>query len=578
MRKRRLASLLLAASLAASASAGCGSGGKTETTAAAAGGQTEAAGSGTTGETGAAGGTSAADLGTPLADVRVRQALAYAIDMNAIVDSLFEGKAEVAKSFTAPGDWLNAGIPVYEYNPEKAKELLKEAGWPSDYTLDVVYYYDDQQTVDLMTIIGQYWQEVGVKAQFRKLEGDLAAQLWVPPADMEKGPSAVKWDLAYAAVAALAESEFYNRFASTASNNSSVPKQEGLDEMIAASNATMDVGEQKEAFYKIQQFVAENELAMPLYHQVCFIYTSDKLDTAGSAFGNDQFSYEKNILDWKIDRDDHTMCTNGGPQEFFWYPMVNPGYMINTELVFDKLINADSSLNPTDGMLAESYTVSEDDKSIEFVLRDGLKWHDDEPLTAEDVKFTLELMLRTPGTNAVASEVMKAIQGAQDFLDGKTDNLEGVVIDGSKITVNFDTVSANALAVFSQWPILPKHCLENASPETLQQDQFWQKPIGSGPFKVDEVVLNNYATLKRWDGYYKTGTGNIETIYMFASGENDSNLVKNAGAGKIDYAWSKSTDDAKAIESMDGMKVSTANIRYTRCFYINQFPHEPNIK
>lgn len=577
MRKRRLASLLLAASLAASALAGCGSGGKTETTAAAAGGQTEAAG-GTAGETGAAGGTSAADLGTPLVDVRVRQALAYAIDMNAIVDSLFEGKAEVAKSFTAPGDWLNAGIPVYEYNPEKAKELLKEAGWPSDYTLDVVYYYDDQQTVDLMTIIGQYWQEVGVKAQFRKLEGDLAAQLWVPPADMEKGPSAVKWDLAYAAVAALAESEFYNRFASTASNNSSVPKQEGLDEMIAASNATMDVGEQKEAFYKIQQFVAENELAMPLYHQVCFIYTSDKLDTAGSAFGNDQFSYEKNILDWKIDRDDRTMYTNGGPQEFFWYPMVNPGYMINTELVFDKLINADSSLNPTDGMLAESYKVSEDDKSIEFVLRDGLKWHDDEPLTAEDVKFTLELMLRTPGTNAVASEVMKAIQGAQDFLDGKTDNLEGVVIDGSKITVNFDTVSANALAVFSQWPILPKHCLENASPETLQQDQFWQKPIGSGPFKVDEVVLNNYATLKRWDGYYKTGTGNIETIYMFASGENDSNLVKNAGAGKIDYAWSKSTDDAKAIESMDGMKVSTANIRYTRCFYINQFPHEPNIK
>ena len=455
MRKRRLASLLLAASLAASALAGCGSGGKTETTAAAAGGQTEATG-GTAGETGAAGGTSAADLGTPLADVRVRQALAYAIDMNAIVDSLFEGKAEVAKSFTAPGDWLNAGIPVYEYNPEKAKELLKEAGWPSDYTLDVVYYYDDQQTVDLMTIIGQYWQEVGVKAQFRKLEGDLAAQLWVPPADMEKGPSAVKWDLAYAAVAALAESEFYNRFASTASNNSSVPKQEGLDEMIAASNATMDVGEQKEAFYKIQQFVAENELAMPLYHQVCFIYTSDKLDTAGSAFGNDQFSYEKNILDWKIDRDDRTMYTNGGPQEFFWYPMVNPGYMINTELVFDKLINADSSLNPTDGMLAESYTVSEDDKSIEFVLRDGLKWHDDEPLTAEDVKFTLELMLRTPGTNAVASEVMKAIQGAQDFLDGKTDNLEGVVIDGSKITVNFDTVSANALAVFSQWPILPK--------------------------------------------------------------------------------------------------------------------------
>ena len=570
MRKKQFMSMLLAGALAAGTLFGCASGGKST-------GKTEQA-SDASKSAEKADSKSAEVSGTPLADVRVRQALAYAIDMDTIVNSLFEGKAEVAKSFTAPGDWLNADIPEYKYDPEKAKELLKEANWPKDYTLDVVYYYDDQQTVDLMTIIGQYWQEVGVKAKFRKLEGDLASQLWVPPTDKEKGPSVVKWDLAYAAVAALCESEFYNRFASTASNNSTVPKQEGLDELITESNATMNAEEQKKAFFKIQNLIAEKELAMPLYHQVCFIYTSDKLDTAGVKFGNDQFSYEKNILDWKINRDDKTMYTNGGPEEFFWSPMVNPGYMLSTELVFDKLINADSTLTPTDGMLAESYKVSEDNKTFEFVLRDGLKWHDDQPLTGDDVKFTLELMLKTPGTNAVASEVVKAIKGSSDFLDGKTDNLEGVTVEGNKVTVNFDSVSANALAVFSQWPILPKHCLEKANPETLQQDQFWQKPIGSGPYKVDEVVLNNYATLKRWDGYYKKGSGNIDKIYLFASGENDANLVKNAGAGKIDYAWSKSTEDAKAIEAMDSMKVTSANIRYTRCFYINQFPHEANIK
>nr|WP_298476778.1 ABC transporter substrate-binding protein [uncultured Oribacterium sp.] len=570
MRKKQWMSMLLAGALAAGTLFGCASGGKST-------GKTEQA-SDASKSAEKADSKSTEASGTPLADVRVRQALAYAIDMDTIVNSLFEGKAEVAKSYTAPGEWLNADIPEYKYDPEKAKELLKEANWPKDYTLDVVYYYDDQQTVDLMTIIGQYWQEVGVKAKFRKLEGDLASQLWVPPTDKEKGPSVVKWDLAYAAVAALCESEFYNRFASTASNNSTVPKQEGLDELIAESNATMNAEEQKKAFFKIQNLIAEKELAMPLYHQVCFIYTSDKLDTAGAKFGNDQFSYEKNILDWKINREDKTMYTNGGPEEFFWSPMVNPGYMLSTELVFDKLINADSTLTPTDGMLAESYKVSEDNKTIEFVLRDGLKWHDDQPLTGDDVKFTLELMLKTPGTNAVASEVVKAIKGSSDFLEGKTDNLEGVTVEGNKVTVNFDSVSANALAVFSQWPILPKHCLEKANPETLQQDQFWQKPIGSGPYKVDEVVLNNYATLKRWDGYYKKGSGNIDKIYLFASGENDANLVKNAGAGKIDYAWSKSTEDAKAIEAMDSMKVTSANIRYTRCFYINQFPHEANIK
>ena len=577
MKQRKLVSILCAVSLAASLLMGCSGKQQPESETAGTGAKTESAKSGDPG-TGNPGTESGEAPGTPLADLRVRQALAYAIDMDAIVETLFNGKAEAAKSFTAPGDWLNAEIPTYKYDPEKAKELLKEAGWPSDYTLDVVYYYDDQQTVDLMTIIGQYWQEAGVKAQFRKLEGDLAAQLWVPPVDRVKGPSAVKWDLAYAAVAALAESEFYNRFSSTASNNSTVPKQEGLDDLIISANGTMDTDEQKKAFGEIQNFVAENVIALPLYHQVCFIYNSKDLDMAGAGFGNDQFSYEKHILDWKISRDDRTMYTNGGPQEFFWYPLVNPGLLINTELIFDKLINADENLNPKEGMLAQDYKVSEDSKSIEFTLRDNLKWHDDQPLTAEDVKFTIELMLKAPGTNAVASEVMKAIHGAQDFIDGKTEHLEGVVTDGNKITVNFDQVSANALQVFAQWPILPKHCLEKADPAALQQDGFWQKPIGSGPFRVDEVVLNNYATLKRWDGYYKTGNGNIETIYMFASGENDANLVKNAGAGKIDYAWSKSTDEAKAIETMDHMKVNTANIRYTRCFFINQFPHDANIK
>ena len=69
-----------------------------------------------------------------------------------------------------------------------------------------------------------------------------------------------------------------------------------MDELIAKSNSTMDTEEQKAAFKEIQQYVAENALALPLYHQVCFIYTSDDLDTAGSEFGNDQFSMRRTFL------------------------------------------------------------------------------------------------------------------------------------------------------------------------------------------------------------------------------------------------------------------------------------------
>ena len=76
---------------------------------------------------------------------------------------------------------------------------------------------------------------------------------------------------------------------------------------------------------------------------------------------------------------------------------------------------------------------------LSLFLWDGLKWHDDEPLTVEDVKFTLELMLRTPGyqCSGIRSHGKKAIQGAQDSWTARPITWKSVVIDGSKITVNF---------------------------------------------------------------------------------------------------------------------------------------------
>jgi len=67
----------------------------------------------------------------PLSDSRVRQAIAYAIDMDTIQETLLEGKAIVADSHIPNGPFKKPGLPQYSYDPGKARQLLKEASWNS---------------------------------------------------------------------------------------------------------------------------------------------------------------------------------------------------------------------------------------------------------------------------------------------------------------------------------------------------------------------------------------------------------------------------------------------------------------
>src|SRR3569832_133257 len=81
--------------------------------------------------------------GNPLSDVRVRQAIEYAIDKKLIVDNVFGGYAVPADGLLPNGPFKSDKLNQYAYDPEKAKEQLKEAGWDSSRTLEMVYYYDD---------------------------------------------------------------------------------------------------------------------------------------------------------------------------------------------------------------------------------------------------------------------------------------------------------------------------------------------------------------------------------------------------------------------------------------------------
>jgi peptide/nickel transport system substrate-binding protein len=509
----------------------------------------------------------------PLADVRVRQAIAYAIDMDAINENLMHGKGVVANSLSPNGDLKVSGLNDYSYNPDKARELLKEANWNSNYVLDVVYYYGDQMTVDLMTAVQAYLQDVGIKMTFRKLEGDLASQLWVPAKDKVNGPSSVNWDMAYAAIGALSMNEFYDRFLTNGGSNSHTPSDPVYDKLIEATHV-VDPEKQKQAFFAVQKYENENLPAIPLYYQQVYAVQNKRLNRAGAPYGNEQYNYDWRIIDWTVPKGSDgrmVMKMNGGPVQFFETPYVNPGLYMSQKVLFDHLVVADENLTPSKGELAKDYTVSEDGKVITFILRDDIYWHDGERITPQDVKWTYEFVSKVPTLHSVFATMLKHIEGYDDYIAGKTTDMSGITIDGQKVTFTFSEPDPNALLCFTQFPPLPKKYFANVDPMQFQQASYWQKPIGSGPYMVKDVSMNNYATFVPFEKYYK-GRAKIDEIQMYPNGESDPNLVKNAAAGDVDYAYTKSIEDVLAIEKMPNMIVTPINIRYTRLFFVNKFP------
>ena len=113
-----------------------------------------------------------------LSDKRVRQALAYAIDRVGICEGLYSGLCQPYNSYMEMRPWVADGLNQYEYNPEKAKELLAAAEadgtWDPDNVLRVNWYYSDALHQDIMAAIQQNLAAVGVETQLQYLEGTSA--------------------------------------------------------------------------------------------------------------------------------------------------------------------------------------------------------------------------------------------------------------------------------------------------------------------------------------------------------------------------------------------------------------------
>jgi peptide/nickel transport system substrate-binding protein len=122
----------------------------------------------------------------PTEDARVRQAMNYAVDVDAIIDALFEGFAKPATGYVATGELGYGAVEPFGYDPEKAKELLAEAGYPDGFSMDMACpagaYTHFEEVCE--AIVG-YLGEVGIDVSLEIMESghywDLEANKELPP-------------------------------------------------------------------------------------------------------------------------------------------------------------------------------------------------------------------------------------------------------------------------------------------------------------------------------------------------------------------------------------------------------------
>ena len=111
-------------------------------------------------------------------DARVRQALVYAIDRQQLVDQLLKGHGEVVDGFlSSASPFFDATVEPMEYNPEKAKELLAEAGWDGSQTLRFYVNSGDNTFINGVQVIAAQWAAVGINAEITTV--DLATLMTV---------------------------------------------------------------------------------------------------------------------------------------------------------------------------------------------------------------------------------------------------------------------------------------------------------------------------------------------------------------------------------------------------------------
>lgn len=218
-------------------------------------------------------------------DKKIRQAIAYALDKEEIVKGVLFGLGNISTGPYVPNTWpYNPNVKKYEYNPQKSKELLSEAGWKDidgdgileknnkKFEFTILTNMGNTERMKTATIIQYRLKEVGIKVNIRQLEWSAFINWFIDKKRFEA--VILGWSIGL-------DPDQYDIWHSTKIKEKELNfvsfKNQEVDDLLEKGRRTFDIEKRKQAYFRIQEILAEE---LPYI----FLYVPDNLPIVSSRF------------------------------------------------------------------------------------------------------------------------------------------------------------------------------------------------------------------------------------------------------------------------------------------------------
>ena len=205
-----------------------------------------------------------------------------------------------------------------------------------------------------------------------------------------------------------------------------------------------------------------------------------------------------------------------------------------TSLVFDGLVDIDPDSLEALPNLATKWEVSDDNKIYTFTLKEGVMWHDGEPFTAEDAKFSYDLYMNSETGTPRAGTLKERIASIE-------------ATNPTTLVITLLDVVAPFLVSDCSYGLIPMHLLKDVKPAEIPTSEFsTAKPVGTGAFMFKEFKTGDSVTLVANPNYHRGAPALDGYIRKFV--KDDTTLYQQLKTGEVDAAQVPVTfyDDASA--------------------------------